>query len=292
MTSGDRRDAYRRILSGADCARPAIIHDPLTARMAEVLGYPLGMIPGSDVALSVLGAPDIALVTMTEFVDQVRRMTRATALPLMADGDHGYGNALNVRRFVADLDAAGLCGVTIEDTDLPAPYGAAKGRLIPIEEAAGKLRAAVSGRTDPRFAIIGRTNMALAAGGLAETQARLEAYEAAGVDALFVQGLKDRAQLERLAAATTLPFVLPKPAAALEDAGWLAAFRVRVAFPQRPKAMTASIDAGHAALVAGSPAGRPIADTHAALLRVLTRAETFRDAARDYLAADGGPGES
>jgi oxaloacetate decarboxylase len=291
MTSGDRRDAYRRILSGAHCARPAILHDPLTARMAEALGYPLGMIPGSDVALSVLGAPDIALVTMSEFVDQVRRMTRATALPLMADGDHGYGNALNVHRFVADLDAAGLCGVTIEDTDLPAPYGAAKGRLIPVGEAAGKLRAAVEGRSDRRFAVIGRTNMALAAGGLAETIARLQAYEAAGIDALFVQGLKERSQLERIAAATTLPFVMPKPAAELEDEAWLARCRVRIAFPQAKKAMTAAIDAGYAALVAGSPAAQPIAGSHAELLRILTRADAYRQAARDYLAADGGAGE-
>jgi carboxyvinyl-carboxyphosphonate phosphorylmutase len=287
----DRRDAYRRILAGTDCARPAIIHDPLTARMAEALRYPLGMIPGSDVALSVLGAPDIALVTMSEFVEQVRRMTRATALPLMADGDHGYGNALNVRRFVADLDAAGLCGVTIEDTDLPAPHGTTKGRLIPIDEMVGKLRAAVSGRSDPRFAVVGRTSLALAEGGFDEAKARVAAYEAAGVDALFVQGLTERSQLERLAAVTTLPFVLPTPVAALEDAAWLAALRVRVAFPPTPKAMTASIDAGHAALVAGSPAGRPIADTHAALLRVLTRADDFRDAARDYLASEGGPGK-
>ncbi|WP_293865135.1 isocitrate lyase/PEP mutase family protein [uncultured Alsobacter sp.] len=286
MSTGDRRDAYRRVLAGGDCARPAIVHDPLTARMAEVLGYPLGMIPGSDVALSVLGAPDIALVTMSEFVDQVRRMTRATALPLMADGDHGYGNALNVRRFVADLDAAGLCGVTIEDTDLPAPYGAAKGRLIPLEEAVGKLRAALEGRADHRFAVIGRTSLLLAEDGLTEIAARLKAYEAAGVDALFVQGLKERSQLERLCAVTTLPFVIPQPVAALEDAAWLAACRVRVAFPQTPKAMAAAIDAGHAALVAGSPARTPIADSHAELLRILTRADAYRQAARDYLAAE------
>lgn len=283
-----RREAYRAILAGAGCIRPAIIYDPLSARMAEDIGYELGMIPGSDVALSVLGAPDIALVTMSEFVDQVHRMTRATSMPLMADGDHGYGNAINVRRFIRELETVGLCGVTIEDTELPAAYGGQKSRLIPVEEAGGKLRAACAGRTDPLFAIIGRTNLALAEGGLDETIVRLRAYEAAGVDALFLQGLKTRQQLEAISTAVSLPLVTPKPVAELDDSQYLAGQRVRIAFPSARKAMTAAIDAAHGALVAMRGDGAPIATDHAALLRRLTRADDFDAARRDYLTDQAG----
>jgi carboxyvinyl-carboxyphosphonate phosphorylmutase len=284
MTHGARRDAMRTILAGERCVRPAIVYDPLSVRMAEELGYEVGMIPGSDVALSVLGAPDIALITMSEFVDQVHRMTRASRLPLIADGDHGYGNAINVRRFVRELDTVGLCAVTIEDTELPAAHGVAGNRLIPAEEATGKLRAAVAGRDDPRFVVIARTNLALATGGLDEAIARVRSYAATGADAVFVLGVKTRRELEALTGAVALPFVLPKPAAELDDEPWLASHRVRICFPSGQKAMTAAVDAAHAALVAGRPGATPLAAKHADLLRRLTRADDFDQARRDFLA--------
>jgi len=283
MVRPDRRDAFRAILAGEGCIRPAIVSDPLTARMAEELGFELGMIPGSDIALAVLGAPDIALVTLSEFVEQVQRLTRATEMPLIADGDHGYGNALNVRRFVAELDQIGLCGVTIEDTDLPAPFGTSKGRLIPQAEAVGKLRAALAGRRDPRFAVIGRTNLALAVGGLEEGLMRAKAYAAAGIDALFVQGIKTRDALNALADAVDLPFVMPKPATEIADPAYLASRRVRVCFPAAPKAITAALDAAQATLVAQRAGAAPLAATHAELLRRLTRADSFDAARRDFL---------
>jgi len=285
MTFHNRREAMRAVLAGRVCVRPAIVSDPLSARMAEELGFEAGMIPGSDVALAVLGAPDIALVTMSEFVDQVHRMTRASALPLVADGDHGYGNALNVRRFIGELETVGLSAVTIEDTELPAAFAAGRGRLIPLPEAAGKIRAAVAGRQDAGFAIIGRTSLALAEGGLAETAARIRAYETAGADAIFVQGLQTRAELDVLAGAISLPFVLPKPTAALDDEAYLASRQVRLCFPSGPKAITAALDAAHGALVAQRRGAARLALTHADLLRRLTRADDY-DAARKAFLAD------
>jgi oxaloacetate decarboxylase len=286
MDHGPRRDAMRAILAGQHCIRPAIVYDPLSVRIAEELGYEAGMIPGSDVALSVLGAPDIALITMSEFVDQVHRMTRASALPLIADGDHGYGNAINVRRFVRELDTVGLCAVTIEDTELPAAHGVARNRLIPAEESVDKLRAAVAGRDDPRFVVIARTNLALAQGGLDEAIARVKSYAATGADAVFVLGVKTRRELEALTGGVTLPFVLPKPAPELDDELFLASHRVRICFPSGQKAMTAAVDAAHAALAAGRPGAAPLADKHADLIRRLTRADDFDQARRDFLGGD------
>ncbi|MBF9233840.1 isocitrate lyase/PEP mutase family protein [Microvirga alba] len=285
MDTRKRRDAMRRILGGEGCIRPGIVFDPLSVRIAESLGYEAGMIPGSDVALSVLGDPDIALVTMSEFVDQVHRMTRASSLPLIADGDHGYGNAINVRRFVRELETVGLCAVTIEDTELPAAFGTTQNRLIPIDEAQGKLRAALSGRDDPSFIVVGRTNLGLAQGGLNEAIARVRAFEETGVDAIFVQGVKTRAELENLTGAVTLPFVMPKPGPDFDDDTYLASRGVRIAFPSGTKPMTAAIGAAHQALVAQRPGGGYLAANHSELMRHLTNAAEYEQARRQYLSA-------
>jgi carboxyvinyl-carboxyphosphonate phosphorylmutase len=112
---------------------------------------------GSVASLAVLGDPDIALITLTELCEQMQRTSRAAQLPVLVDADHGYGNALNVRRTVQELEAAGAAGLTIEDTLLPQAFGQAKTQLIPLEEGVGKMRAALDGRGDPSLVIMGRT---------------------------------------------------------------------------------------------------------------------------------------
>ena len=107
------------------------------------------MFGGSVASLAVLGDPDITLITLTELAEQMRRMSRAAALPVLVDADHGYGNALNVRRTVQELEAAGAAGLTIEDTLLPQAFGEAKTQLISLEEGVGKMKAALDGRGDP-----------------------------------------------------------------------------------------------------------------------------------------------
>ena len=107
----------------------------------------------------------------------------------MVDADHGYGNALNVKRTVEELETAGIGGMSIEDTDLPTPFGTAKPRLTSIAEGVGKMKAALAGRQDPALCIAGRTS-AIQITGLDDAIARGKAYEAAGVDALFFVGVR------------------------------------------------------------------------------------------------------
>src|SRR4051794_34998307 len=205
-----RRDALRAILSGSACIRPGSVYDAISIRIAEDLGFEVGMFGGSVASLAVLGDPDITLITLTELAEQMRRMSRASPLPVLVDADHGYGNALNVRRTVQELEAAGAAGLTIEDTLLPQAFGQARTQLISLEEGVGKMKAALEARNDPSLVIIGRTGAASVTS-VDDAILRGNAYEATGVDALFFTGVKTRAELEKIAAATTLPILLGGP---------------------------------------------------------------------------------
>ena len=227
-----RRENLRAILSGSACIRPGSVYDAISIRIAEDLGFEAGMFGGSVASLAVLGDPDITLITLTELAEQMRRMSRAAALPVIVDADHGYGNALNVRRTVQELEAAGAAGLTIEDTLLPQAYGVVEPQLISIEEGVGKMKAALDARSDPSLVIMGRTGTrggGPSAASLDECVARAKAYEATGVDALFFTGLKTRAELEAISAATTLSIVLGNPQGELNDAEFLISHRVRIA---------------------------------------------------------------
>jgi carboxyvinyl-carboxyphosphonate phosphorylmutase len=228
MAFRKRRDVLRSILSGSACIRSGSVYDAISIRIAEDLGFEVGMFGGSVASLAVLGDPDIALITLTELAEQMRRMSRAAALPVLVDADHGYGNALNVRRTVQELETAGAAGLTIEDTLLPQAFGQTKTQLISLEEGVGKMKAALDGRGDPSLVIVGRTGAA-SVSGIEDAIARARAYEAAGVDALFFTGLKTRAELEAIAAATTLPIVLGGFPEELIDPNALASQRVRIA---------------------------------------------------------------
>src|SRR6202165_1176694 len=228
MTFRKRREALRLILTGSTCIRPGSVYDAISLRIAQDLGFELGMFGGSVASLAVLGDPDITLITLTELAEQMRRMSRAAALPVLVDADHGYGNALNVRRTVQELEAAGAAGLTIEDTLLPQGFGEAKAQLISLEEGAGKMKAALDGRGDPSLVIIGRTSAA-SMSGLDDAIARVRAYEASGVDALFLVGVKTRTELEALSTATRLPIVLGGAPEDMADPTYLASQRVRIA---------------------------------------------------------------
>jgi len=228
MAIGTGREALRAILAGQGCVRPGSVYDAISIRIAEDLGFELGMFGGSVASLAVLGDPDIALITLTELAEQMRRMARASNLPVLVDADHGYGNALNVRRTVEELETSGAAGLTIEDTLLPQAFGAGKTQLISLAEGIGKMQAALDARRDPQLVIIGRTGAASIAG-LDEAIARARAYQATGVDALFFTGIKSQAELRAIHAATSLPIVLGGAPEQLSDPGDLAAFRVRIA---------------------------------------------------------------
>src|SRR5690606_23688786 len=110
------RNVFRTLLATPTCHHTASVFDPLSARIAADLGFEVGILGGSVASLQVLGAPDIALISLSEFAEQATRIGRVTRLPVIADADHGYGNALNTMRTVVELERAGVSALTIEDT--------------------------------------------------------------------------------------------------------------------------------------------------------------------------------
>ena len=284
MTFRQRRDGLRKILSGSQCVRPGSVYDAISVRIAEDLGFEVGMFGGSVASLAVLGDPDIALITLSELAEQMRRMSRAGELPVLVDADHGYGNALNVCRTVEELEAAGAAGLTIEDTLLPQAFAQAKTQLISLEEGVGKVRAALEARRDPTLVIIGRTGAA-AVTSLDDAIVRAKAYEALGVDALFFTGLKARAELEAIAAATTLPIVLGGPTEAMADVDYLSAQRVRIAV-QGHAPIAAATEAVFETLKALRQGAKPKDLKNLAspdLMDRVTRAATVKQRAADVL---------
>lgn len=239
MNWTQRRENFRALLSGDKCVHPGSVYDPLTARMAEDLGFEVGIFAGSTASLTVLGAPDIIVLTLTEFAAQALRINRATEMPLLVDADHGYGNALNVKRTVEELETAGVAALSIEDTVLPQPFGVDGAQLSTIEEGVGKMRAALEGRQDPNLVIAGRTS-APRVTNTEDAIARVTAYEAAGVDAIFVVGVQSRAQLEAISAAVRLPIILGGSAKEVRGLDYLAGLRVRVALQGHQPIMAAA----------------------------------------------------
>jgi carboxyvinyl-carboxyphosphonate phosphorylmutase len=224
----DRRERFRAVLAGSECVHPGSVFDPISARIAEELGFEIGMFAGSIASFAVLGAPDLIVLTLTEFAEQAYRINRAGKLPLLVDADHGYGNAMNVMRTVQELETAGVAAASIEDTLLPRTYGETKPTLISIDEGVGKMRAALAAREDQSFAVVGRTSAA-AMTGTADAVARARAYQAAGVDALFFAGRITRDQLDAIAAEVKVPIVLGGLSGDMLDKSYLASRGVRIA---------------------------------------------------------------
>lgn len=215
MTPTQQRQRLRQILSGTACLSPASVYDPLSARVAESVGYQLGMLAGSVASNTTLAAPDLIVLTLTEFAEQVRRIMRASDLSLLVDADHGYGNALNVMRTVEELEHAGVSGMSLEDTALPARFGQTKEDLIPLAEMVGKLKAAVAARRDPSLVIAGRT-AALKLEDTPRTVERVKAYAATGVDAIFVIGVETLEQVRAVHEASRLPVIVGSAPASLK----------------------------------------------------------------------------
>uniref|UniRef100_UPI003C7EBE48 isocitrate lyase/PEP mutase family protein n=1 Tax=Pseudomonas veronii TaxID=76761 RepID=UPI003C7EBE48 len=221
------RRNFRELLATPLCVETASVFDPMSARIAADLGFEVGILGGSVASLQVLAAPDFALITLSEFAEQATRIGRVAQLPVIADADHGYGNALNVMRTVAELERAGVAALTIEDTLLPAQFGRKSTDLISIEEGIGKVRAALEARVDPELSIIARTNAKVL-----PTEAVIErtlAYEKAGADGICMVGVSDFEHLEQIAQQLTVPLMLvtygnPK----LNDSQRLASLGVRI----------------------------------------------------------------
>jgi carboxyvinyl-carboxyphosphonate phosphorylmutase len=227
MGKKTRRQRFREILEGEGCIHPGSVFDPISARIAADLGFEAGMFAGSIASFTVLGAPDLILLTLTELADQCRRICRAADLPLIVDADHGYGNALNVKRTVEELENAGVACLTIEDTLLPKAFGSEGTAFLPVAEGVGKMKAALAGRCDPELVVLGRTS-AVGANGVEDGIARAKAYLDAGVDGIMFVGIKSRGDLEAIAAAVDAPIMLGGAGADLQDRDYLGECGVRV----------------------------------------------------------------
>src|SRR5947199_588310 len=253
-----------------------------------------GVIPSSDspsfriasiCSMAVLGAPDLVVLTLSEFAGQAYRVCRAGNLCLLVDADHGYGNALNVRRTVEELETAGVCAMSIEDTVLPRPHGpSGKPTLIPVEEGIGKMKAALSARQDKKLVIAGRTS-ALAITGVDDTIRRAKAYEAAGVDAIFLAGGLTVEAIEAVSAEIRIPLITGGGAGSLADLDWMAAHKVRVAL-QGHAPFSAAVQAVYNTLKALRDGTKPsdlagIASPE--LMQRVTRAADYRQWTRDFL---------
>jgi len=288
MRWSERRTRFRALFAGDRCVHPGSVFDPLSARIAEELGFEAGMFAGSVASLTVLGAPDLIVLTLSEFAEQAYRINRAGGLPLMVDADHGYGNALNVTRTVEELEAAGVAGLSIEDTLLPQPFGAlGKAQLISVEEGAGKMRAALAGRRDPKLLIAGRTS-AVSITGVDDAKRRIAAYEAAGVDAIFLIGVKTKEQLQALRGAVTLPLILGGAGPEIMDLDYLSAMGVRLCLQSHAPFM-AAVQATYDTLKALREGVAPKELNGVAspdTMKRLTRAADYRAWTEDFLGGD------
>lgn len=270
MKVKERRARFRAILAGDRCLPSASVFDALSARIAEDLGFEIGMLGGSTASMAVTGVPDLMGLTLTEFAQQIHRICRAGNLSLMVDADDGYGNAINVMRCVEEVETAGAAGMSLEDTALPPGFGATdRERLIPLEEGVGKMRAALEARDDPGFVIVGRTSAA-AIEGLEGAIRRLSAYAEAGVDAIFPIGIKTREELERLHSAIDRPIVLPAGGDAFSDAAYLAGQGVRLTLHGH-KPFAAAMQAVEATLRAQRDGGEPPISPEPGLMARITR---------------------
>lgn len=285
MTFTARRERFRALLGAGRCIVPASVFDALSARIAESLGFEMGMVGGSSASLAVLGAPDLIVLTLTELADQCRRISRASALPFMVDADHGYGNALNVMRTVEELEAAGVSALTIEDTALPRAFGqGGETRLLALEEGVGKIRAALAARRDPSLAIVGRTSAARVTS-LNDAIARAQAYAEAGADAVFMLGVGTAAEVETVAEAVPVPLVMEGKVWHSMGPEELAARGVKVCLRGHPT-LPAAVQAMHATLAAlrdgVEPADLPGLAPKELMDRLTRRAEYDRWI-RDYM---------
>lgn len=192
--------------SGEMIVAPGVF-DMISARIADNMGFDAIYMTGYGIAASYLGLPDAGLASFTDMVDCVRRIAGGTETPLIADGDTGYGGPLNVQHAVRGYERAGASAIQIEDQAFPKKCGHTLGRrVVPIEEAALKIRVAVESRDDPNFQIIARTD-ARTAHGLDEALRRGEAFAEAGADILFIESPESEAEMEKICATFDHPLV-------------------------------------------------------------------------------------
>ncbi|MGI6486592.1 MAG: isocitrate lyase/PEP mutase family protein [Tepidanaerobacteraceae bacterium] len=173
-------------------------HDLLTARIIEKAGFKSVYMTGYGQAASMLGKPDVGLLTMTEMADRAKKFAQAVDIPVIADGDTGFGNAINVIRTVEEYEQAGVAAIQLEDQVAPKKCGHMNGRqVVPIDEMLGKIEAAKYARKDKDFIIIARTD-ARTSLGFDEALKRAKAYADAGADVIFFESPESEEEMRKL----------------------------------------------------------------------------------------------
>ena len=196
--SRDKRAALAsRMKKQALVVAPGIF-DMISAKIADRLGFECLYVTGYGTVASHLGLPDAGLATYSDMVGRVAQMAKLTATPLIADADTGYGGLLNVRHTVQGYEAAGACGIQLEDQEFPKKCGHMPGRrVIDAEDMAAKVRVAVESRADPNFLVVARTD-ARTTLGLDEALRRAERYLEAGADVLFIESPESVAEMRAI----------------------------------------------------------------------------------------------
>ena len=174
------------------------VYDGYSILMVEAMGFKTAGVSGSALSNSLIGQPDIGIMSLRENVDACRHLARSVSIPLMADADTGYGNAVSVYHVVQYFEEAGIVGINIEDQVWPKRCGHMNGKeLISAREMAAKIEAAVKARKDPDFIINARTD-AIAVEGIDETIERLKIYAAAGADMIYPDAVRDEDDIKRV----------------------------------------------------------------------------------------------
>lgn len=189
---------FRELLAGPSVIRSLGAHDVFTARLVELAGLETVFLGGFGASASLLGLPDVGYAALAEMADAVRRMAGRVQIPVVADGDTGYGDLHNVARTVREYERAGAAGILLEDQVTPKRCGHFAGKaVIPPAEMVLKLKAALDARRDPDFVIIARTD-ARAVEGLDSAIARANLYARTGADVCFIEAPEGRDELERI----------------------------------------------------------------------------------------------
>lgn len=197
----------RQLLDQSGIVRAPGAYDAWSARLIEMAGFPAVYMTGYGAAGSIIGQPDIGLLTMTEMVTQARNIVAAVNIPVIADADNGYGGVLNVIRTTQEYEKAGVAAIQFEDQVFPKRCGHMEGKqLIPLEEMVSKLKAAVYARKSENLMIIARTD-ARAVNGFDDALARVQAYAEAGADILFFEAPQSLEEMKKVAQKTTKPLL-------------------------------------------------------------------------------------
>jgi 2-methylisocitrate lyase-like PEP mutase family enzyme len=212
VTATQKRRALRELLQGKQAVRAPGIYDGYGARLVEQAGFSAVYMTGNGVSASLLGRPDVGLIDLTLMTDHARRVAGSVSIPLICDADTGYGNVVNVRRMIAEFEAAGVAAIHMEDQISPKRCAQMPGdrSVLDFDEAVSKIAAASAARSDAEFVLIARTDSAGALG-LSEAIRRVRAFAQEGADAVFVELKESPSLMEDIAtikASVSVPIVV------------------------------------------------------------------------------------